>query len=314
MRVRWFYGAGLFLGAIFLVFLFRWAPWSASAPRQLQQVPPVEQRSSKPLPEKKLEYTLQKTPRSVVHILKIPTDAQFVVMPAVDAKLKTVEDFASQYKAIAAINGGYFDPANQKSTSAVIVQGDQVAKPEDNERLMGNPDLLPYLDKILNRSEFRRYLCSGVMRYDIALRQDLPPVDCSLEDAVGAGPQLLPNLNLEAEGFQEIRDGKVVRDAIASNQPNARSAIGITRDGSIVWVVAAQASDRPTNSGMTLPELAELMKKLDVEKAMNLDGGSSSSMYYQGETFYGKVDPEGQPISRPIKSVLLVQFMKKPGS
>jgi exopolysaccharide biosynthesis protein len=41
---------------------------------------------------------------------------------------------------------------------------------------------------------------------------------------------------------------------------------------------------------------------------MNLDGGSSSSFYYKGKTFYGKVNENGNPIKRPVKSALLIQL------
>jgi exopolysaccharide biosynthesis protein len=58
---------------------------------------------------------------------------------------------------------------------------------------------------------------------------------------------------------------------------------------------------------MSLQALADFMKTKDVEKAMNLDGGSSSSLYYQGKTFYGKVDEKGNQLRRLVKSVLLVQ-------
>jgi exopolysaccharide biosynthesis protein len=47
------------------------------------------------------------------------------------------------------------------------------------------------------------------------------------------------------------------------------------------------------------------MKTLGVEKAMNLDGGSSSSLYYKGKTLYGKVDEKGNLVRRSVKSVLL---------
>lgn len=57
---------------------------------------------------------------------------------------------------------------------------------------------------------------------------------------------------------------------------------------------------------MSLPELANFMKSLGVKEALNLDGGSSSSLYYQGKTFYGKVDLEGKTIKRPVKSVLVL--------
>lgn len=265
---------------------------------------PTPTPSPTPTSKPQLEYKLHKLPRSFVHTLKIPAQGEFTVTPALDSKLKTVEQFAAAEEAIAVINGGFFDPENQKSTSSVVLEGQQVAKPEDNERLMSNPNLLPYLDKILNRSEFRRYQCGGIVQYDIALRQELPPGNCQLEAALGGGPQLLPLVTLEQEGFWDRQGG---RDPLGSNQPNARSAIGITRDGSIIWILAAQRADSPNNSGLTLPELTTFMKKLGVEKGMNLDGGSSAAMYYQGEVFYGKVNEAGQGSDRPVKSVLIIK-------
>jgi exopolysaccharide biosynthesis protein len=75
--------------------------------------------------------------------------------------------------------------------------------------------------------------------------------------------------------------------------------------------MVGQKPDNPNNSGMTLKELTEYLKKLKVEKAMNLDGGSSSALFYGGETIYGKVNESGQSIQRPVKSALLVQTVKQ---
>lgn len=255
-------------------------------------------------------YTLA---RSVVHTVSIPPQSQVLVTPAVSGTVEPLGELAQRYGAIAAINGGYFDPENQQTISAVTLQGNAIAKPEDNQRLMSNPDLLPYLDKILNRSEFRRYQCGKVVQYDITRRQTVPRADCQLQDALGAGSQLLPNATLAEEGFLEIRNQKVIRDPLGINQLNARSAIGITRNNTIIWVMVAQKPNL-TDSGMTLQELADFMKTLGVEKGMNLDGGSSSSLYYQGKNYQGKLDESGKPIQRSIKSALLIQLIKKPGT
>ena len=117
----------------------------------------------------------------------------------------------------------------------------------------------------------------------------------------------MPTLTSVQEGFLDYSNGKVIRDALGSSQPNARTAIGITRDGSIVWVMVEQLPKAPTTSGMCFQALAAFMKTLGVEQAMNLDGGSSSSLYYNGKTFYGKVNKQGNRVRRPVKSVLLVQ-------
>ncbi|MGL4883926.1 MAG: phosphodiester glycosidase family protein, partial [Waterburya sp.] len=70
--------------------------------------------------------------------------------------------------------------------------------------------------------------------------------------------------------------------------------------------MVAQKPEEPLNSGISLPELAKFLSSLGATKAMNLDGGSSASLYYRGQNFYGRVDKEGKEIQRPIKSILAV--------
>ncbi|MCL6753914.1 phosphodiester glycosidase family protein [Nostoc sp. CCCryo 231-06] len=255
-------------------------------------------------PPKTIRYFERTLSQSIAHILLIPPNSKFLITPALSQKVATVEEFAQKHRAVAILNAGFFDPANQKSTSYVIIQGKLVADPKKNDRLVNNPNLKPYLSQIFNRTEFRRYSCGKTVRYDIVLHNASPPAGCQLVDAIGAGPNLLPELTLAKEGFV---DNANKRDALGSNQPNARTAVGITRDGSVILVMVAQKPSAPANSGVSLPALANLMKSLGANKAMNLDGGSSSSLYYKGKTFYGKVDLEGNPIKRPVKSVLLVQ-------
>ncbi len=257
----------------------------------------------RPSPQKTIRYLERTLPQSIAHILVIPANSRFLVTPALSRSVNTVEEFAQKHQAIAILNAGFFDPANRKSTSYVVISGQVVANPKENERLVNNPNLKPYLSQIFNRTEFRRYACGQSVRYDIALHNELAPAGCQLVDAMGAGPRLLPELTLVKEGFVDNANG---RDALGSKQPNARTAIGITRDGSLILAMVAQKPNAAAN-GISLPALADLMKTLGAQKAMNLDGGSSSSLYYNGKTFYGKVDLEGNLIKRPVKSVLLVQ-------
>ncbi|MBW4574182.1 MAG: phosphodiester glycosidase family protein [Aphanothece sp. CMT-3BRIN-NPC111] len=249
-------------------------------------------------------YTLQS---SIVYVLRIPANSGFSVAPAVSHKLDTLKNFAQKHRAIAVLNAGFFDPNNQKSTSFLIQQGHVVADPRENKQMMRNPRLAPYLNKILNRTEFRRYICGSTIRYDITLHRNPPLAGCRLIDAIGGGPRLLPELTSTQEGFFAAVKGQVIRDPLASSQPNARTAIGITETGTIIWVMVAQKPDAPSRSGMSLTVLASFLKKNGAQKAMNLDGGSSSSMYYKGQTFYGKVNASGNVVKREVKSVLLLQ-------
>jgi Phosphodiester glycosidase len=287
----------LLVGGIILALLFHiLSPsFSASSPRFITQ-PLPEAIASSILPQ----YQLESLPEANVHLVTFSPDRLTI---AVSDRLETVEQFAAQAGAIATLNAGFFDPQNQKSTSFVTLNGEQVADPRQNERLMENPGLLPYLDRILNRTELRRYRCIQLERFDLARHLDPVPANCEIVDAIGGGPQLLPELTLEQEGFFDAQTG---RDPLGRGQRNARTAIGLTPDGKMIWVMVAQKSEASTSSGMSLVELADYMKGLGVEKAMNLDGGSSSSLYWDDQAFYGKVDGQGKRVVRSVKSVLML--------
>ncbi len=277
----------------------------------LRHSPPSESPPVGPSIET-IRYQTHALSQSTVHTLSIPAGGRFVVTPALAKDLDTLEGFAQKHRAIAALNGGFFDPVNYESTSYVVLEGKPLADPRLNERLMSNRTLTPYLNKILDRTEFRRYLCGKrqAVQYGIALHSQPPPAGCQLVDALGGGPRLLPEITTVPEGFLAYANGKVIRDPLRSSQPDARTAVGITPDGTLVWAMVAQKPEL-TTTGMSLQELANFLKTLGIEQAMNLDGGSSTSLYYQDKTVYGKVDEAGGPVRRPAKSVLLVQLLSR---
>ena len=258
----------------------------------------------------KQELTDQSYPLidAVVHTITVPANSGWQIDVAVATSLTPLSEWATGQGAIAAINAGFFDPRNGLTTSFVTVNGDLVADPRQNAGLVENPDLQSYLPAILNRSEFRVYDCEGMVRYDItALGAAMPPA-CQLTAAVGAGPQLLPIQTGYDEGFLANNDaGEIVRDALGSQSANARSAIGLKADGTVVLAIASQLPMTNRATGLTLPEMADFLQTLGVEQALNLDGGSSSGLYFEGETNLGRFDATGEAIERPIKSILLVR-------
>lgn len=257
--------------------------------------------------ERPLQYETIDLPQATVHLLTIPTGSPYTLRVGIDEELQTVSQWAANTGAIAVLNAGFFDPQNGQTTSYVSISGDIVADPRDNSRLMDNPDLTPYLDKILNRSEFRRLACQEGIRYVITAHNTVLPDGCTLVDAVGAGPQLLPTDTGFDEGFLDFNAvGEISRDALGSRSPNARTAVGIRANGDVVWAMVAQKPDTTAPSGMTLAELADFLAQMGVTSALNLDGGSSSTLYFEGITHSGRLDAEGNPIQRPVKSVLLL--------
>jgi hypothetical protein len=296
--------AGLMTGCVSL-------PESAAEEDKNSDLAPAAEISSPIVPPR---YETISLPQATLHLVTIADPVAFPVEVALADELTLVKDLqvapncSAETCALAAINAGFFDPNNGLTTSYVVIDGTLVADPRDNERLINNPDLAQYMDQILNRSEFRRYNCEDGPRYDITFHGTPSPEGCTLVDAVGAGPQLLPEHTSETEGFVDTTVSPV-RDAIGSRSANARSAIGIKADGSIVLAMVAQKPD-VSPAGMTLAELADALADQGVTQALNLDGGSSSTLLFEGTVHYGRLTTGGEPIQRPVKSIL---WVKDPG-
>ena len=75
-----------------------------------------------------------------------------------------------------------------------------------------------------------------------------------------------------------VSEGEEVGHAMASNP---RTAIGIIDDLHYVLVVSYGRTDE--SAGLTLRQLASFMQGLGVTTAYNLDGGGSSTMYWNGQ-------------------------------
>lgn len=281
------------------------ATWGLVACSPLPAAGPLDTPVPPSPPDPPVYETLS-LPSATVHWVTIPDPVYYPVRVAVTETLTPVEAMAAQVcgstGCAVAINAGFFDPNNGLTTSAVVMNGDLVADPRQNPRLMENPDLTSYLDSILNRSEFRRYTCDGLPSYAISFHRDPIPAGCTLIDSVGAGPQLLPESTAVPEGFFDPTTG---RDAIGSQSANARSAVGLTADGAIVLVMVAQVPG-VSPAGLSLPDLAALMAEQGVVQALNLDGGSSSTLVADGATHYGRLNQAGEWVQRPVKSILWV--------
>lgn len=300
---------GLTLGL--LARMRHWLPNPGFLVTAAEPIPPAEPALPTQSEITPPSYDRVELPHAMVHMVTIPNPPPpnpplYRLRVAIAATLEPVGQSAQVQEAIAALNAGFFDPQNGLTTSYGVVQGKLVADPRQNPRLMGNPELTSYLDRILNRSEFRSYDCGNTVQYDITFHDAPVPEGCRLRDAIGAGPQLLPQDTSEIEGFTEkTSEGSLARDALGSQFRNARSAIGLKADGTLVMVMIAQ---RPgvSSSGMTFPEMIEFLRGLGVEKALNLDGGSSSTLVYEDVPHFGKLDAQGNWVERPVKSILWV--------
>ena len=122
----------------------------------------------------------------------------------------------------------------------------------------------------------RKFIKGFVNKSDpVSFEVTLTPTDWNqVKYAVGGGPYL-------------VKDGQIFIDRQMFNdrflwRKEPRTAIGYTKEGTLV-LVTVDGRKQGVTEGATLPELARIMWELGCCNAMNLDGGSSTQMVYNGE-------------------------------
>jgi exopolysaccharide biosynthesis protein len=111
---------------------------------------------------------------------------------------------------------------------------------------------------------------------------------------ISGGPRLLkagqPHVTSEQEQFKpDIAQGRA-----------PRTALGIGRNGEIILLVVDGRQTR--SAGLTLWELAQLLKERGAIEGLNFDGGGSSALAIRGKL----VNQPSDKAERPVSSALLV--------
>ncbi len=239
-----------------------------------------------------------------LYIIRIPKERNANIRPYVTKSLTFNKDVFAKTGAEMVINAGYFDPNNKKTSSYVIIDKKVVLDPTTNQSLMNNASVKPYLNLVLNRTEFRVLDCHGKTKYDIAAHNAKAPFRCEIKHSIQAGPMIYPDLRLSREYFvMKDENGNVTRDSITALKKCARTAIGI-KDGD-VYIIIANIYHK-----LTLPGLYKVCEDLGLEKAMNFDGGGSTSLNYKGtdnpEYKNFEITSDKNKNARKLKSFLVI--------
>ncbi len=121
--------------------------------------------------------------------------------------------------------------------------------------------------------------------------QVLPPWS-DVQHAVCGGPRLMTDGRIDINGHAEKFDASI------RNGRHPRTAVALTVTGELLFIVVDGRSKR--SAGMTLAELASYVKKLGGLRAINLDGGGSSSMFIRDRIVNRPSDGKERPISNGI--------------
>ncbi len=107
---------------------------------------------------------------------------------------------------------------------------------------------------------------------------------------ISGGPYLIKNGDI----YVDMSAQKL--SAIGGRNP--RTAIGYTRDNHLIMLTADGREG--SSIGLTLMELASLMKEFGCVNAMNLDGGGSTVMYVKGQVVNKPAVQGGIPLSHTL--------------
>ena len=177
---------------------------------------------------------------------------------------ESFQSMVNRSQAVAAINGNFFCKDTYKPIGDIVIDGKLVYFGGMGTAMAITRD---------NKVKFIQVPKWRHMNWD------------NYQAVISCGPLLLSNgkvvLDAKSEGFKDPN----------LFIPRNRSAVGITYDERVLFVSVSEA--------VLFEELAVMMKELGCRDAMNLDGGSSSGLYYKGQMI---ASPR-----TPLPDILIVQ-------
>ncbi|HYH59877.1 MAG TPA: phosphodiester glycosidase family protein [Thermoleophilaceae bacterium] len=209
-------------------------------------------------------HTLSDGARTTVHVAAHPARSTRVTLALMERPLPLASWCAQENVAHALVGGFFLRQADGTPLGEVWRNGERISTVPFDE---------PW-------GATRSCVAIDEGRVRLAPRDDLPPRPGG--DLLQAGPLLvagrLPVVHdgFDPEGFS-ANQAQFDSDITVGRYP--RAALGMGRD----WLLAVACDGRSEHdAGLTLRELAELMAALGADRAINLDGGGSTSLVHDG--------------------------------
>ena len=225
-------------------------------------------KGNTPIPEDKYSIIRPEKQTTIVKINRKHISLVDVILAKSNSNLETLVNMQKRTKVDFIINGGLFWlDANGRAHSLNLLIDEFK---QNNEGIYSRSGLRTFRD---GSYEFGPYKWSK-----------------DLKDTIGGSPSLIAN------GKINIDRPNMSGSIITSRQP--RSAIGM--DGKFFYMVTVDGRRASSGlRGMTINELANLMKDLKVDNAINLDGGGSTTLM-AGATIINSPSERNRPLHNGV--------------
>ena len=208
---------------------------------------------------------LYQVPQSI-SLIEIDPGAGLKVGVTVSDKMRETSKMASEQGAIAAINGSYFD----------MKRGNSVCFLKVDRQVVDTTTLGEFARRVTGAVSIRK----GKMKIISWNRQIEKQYKGKKGIVLASGPLML-------------KDGRYCdwslceKDFIRTKHP--RSAVALTKDGKILFITVDGRFPKHAG-GVSIPELAHLIRILGGKDAINLDGGGSTTLGVSGAPDNGIVN------------------------
>jgi exopolysaccharide biosynthesis protein len=235
-----------------------------------------------------VEYREYAGEHSDIHVTRVDLTNKAIQVIATPEPYRgtTVSEFAQKTKAIAAINGDYFDPK-------FVPRGLLISNCDRWAGARGNPMRQSYVG------------IEGEGRASIQPVSAFDPETTTVSTAVSGWPLLIKSCT-------PFTSRQLPGSDVFTRAPQPRTAVGVSKDGATVYFVVADGR-RTGVPGLTLAELADFMSdELGACSAVNLDGGGSSAMWVAGRIVNRPADGVERRVGDHLAVVLRSDVMCPP--
>ena len=208
---------------------------------------------------------LYQVPQSI-SLIEIDPGAGLKVGVTVSDKMRETSRMASEQGAVAAINGSYFD----------MKRGNSVCFLKVDRQVVDTTTLGEFARRVTGAVSIRK----GKMKIISWNRQIEKQYKGKKGIVLASGPLMLKDGRYYDWSLCE-------KDFIRTKHP--RSAVALTKDGKILFITVDGRFPKYAG-GVSIPELAHLIRILGGKDAINLDGGGSTTLWLSGAPDNGIVN------------------------